>query len=225
MTSKISKNHIIRFIFEIIIIFIGLSLSFWVEELKQQNDRKDNIQETLSIIRNNIHQDTLAFDVELEYLNDHRMVEYYFLNNNVELTDSLYQLLYESLNYRCIVEKNQAGYEMLMNIQLPKNFFKNPLNIEIVDFYDSDYSSLATVVSTQNQKLTTSHHFITSFPIPTENTDFTNFDKKLFKRLIYLDYQAKSDIRIQYVLIMESARNILRNLEKQQVQEFRKSKT
>lgn len=90
--SFFTKNHILRFFFEIVIIFIGLSLSFWVAEIKEQNDRRESVAQNFSIIRNNIHKDTIAFDVEMMHLNKSINIEHEFLYNNLELNDSTYKL-------------------------------------------------------------------------------------------------------------------------------------
>ncbi len=218
--SIFTKKHILRFFFEIMIIFIGLSLSLWVAEIKEQDDRKEQVIQNLSIIRNNIHQDTIAFDVEMIHLNEAVNIEYNFLYNNLALNDSTYTLLFEALNYRCLVEKNQAGYEMLMNMQVPKHFFKNPLNVKIIDFYDSDYSVLATAINIDNERLATITPQLLQLPIPSQFS-LEKVDKELLTSLVYLDYNTKNDIRFQYILIMESARKILKELENKDIKEFK----
>lgn len=220
---KFSKSYFIRLFFEIIIIFIGLTLSFLVQEKKEYNDRKDNIFQNLSIISNNIHQDTIAFDVEMMLLEQSLNVQETFLDNGI-LNDSIYALLFESLNYRCVVEKNQAGYEMLMHMQIPKDFFNDLLNVQIIDFYDSDYSSLKEVVKIQNEKLAILNIHIISLPIP-KNFDIQNINTTLLTNLIFQDYQSKKKIQLQYILIIDEARNILEKLEKKHIKEYQFTKS
>lgn len=113
------------------------------------------------------------------------------------------------INYRCLVEKNQDGYEMLTNMQTPKNFFKDPLNIKIIDFYDSYYSVLTKAIATITPKML-------ELPIPS-HFSLNKIDRDLLTNLVYLDYNTKNDIRFQYILIMEAARTILNELEQKHI--------
>ena len=60
-------------------------------------------------------------------------------------------------------------------------------------------------------------------PIPSQFS-ITNIDRELLTRLIFLDYNTKTEIRFQYILIMESARKILSDLEKKHIKEFTSEK-
>jgi hypothetical protein len=112
ITDKGIKGILIQYIFEIIVIFIGISISFWFDEWRNNRKDKEMERKHLSDLRDNLQQDTSLFSFQIEigqnFINSSRKLATF--KNDADILDSLNIHIDNATSY-VFLQTNQTAYE------------------------------------------------------------------------------------------------------------------
>jgi hypothetical protein len=112
ITDKGINGIFIQYIFEIIVIFIGISISFWFDEWRNNRKDKEMERKHLSDLRDNLQQDTslLSFQIGIgdRLINSSRKLATF--KNDADILDSVNIHIDNATSY-LFLQTNQTAYE------------------------------------------------------------------------------------------------------------------
>jgi hypothetical protein len=111
-TNKKFKDILIKYLFEIIVIFIGISISFWFDEWRDNQKDREMERKHLIDVKNNLIQDTLILSRVIEggkiFVNSSRKLATF--KNDSEILDSLDFHIDNASSYLPL-QTNKTAYE------------------------------------------------------------------------------------------------------------------
>jgi hypothetical protein len=112
LSTKSIKEILIQYLFEIIVIFLGISISFWFDEWRDNRKDKEMERKHLSDLRDNLQQDTftLSFQIKIgqKFVNSSRKLATF--KNDADILDSLNNHIDNATSY-LFLQTNQTAYE------------------------------------------------------------------------------------------------------------------
>lgn len=111
-TSKNFKNLFLKYIFEVMVIFLGISISFWFDEWRENRKDREMEHKHLIDLKNNLKQDTFLLSQLIRAGNtfvnsSHKLATF---KNDTEIIDSLNFHIDNATSYLPL-KTNQAAYE------------------------------------------------------------------------------------------------------------------
>jgi hypothetical protein len=110
--SKKFKDILIQYLFEIIVIFVGISISFWFDEWRENRKDREMERKHLIDVKNNLIQDTLILSRIIEggktFVNSSRKLATF--KSNSEILDSLDFHIDNASSYLPL-QTNKTAYE------------------------------------------------------------------------------------------------------------------
>ncbi len=112
LTSKKFKDVLLKYVFEIMVIFLGISISFWFDEWRDNRKDREMERKHLIDLKNNLKQDTFLLSQLIKaghtFVNSSRKLATF--KNDADILDSLNFHIDNASSYMPI-RTNQAAYE------------------------------------------------------------------------------------------------------------------
>jgi hypothetical protein len=112
LNNRSIKEIFIQYLFEIIVIFIGISISFWFDEWRNNRKDKEMERKHLSDLRDNLQQDTFLLSFQIEngdrLINSSRKLAAF--KNDADILDSVNIHIDNATSY-LFLQTNQTAYE------------------------------------------------------------------------------------------------------------------
>jgi hypothetical protein len=106
------KGTLIQYIFEIIVIFLGISISFWFDEWRSDKKDKEMERKHLTDLRDNLQQDTMLLSFQIgigdRFINSSRKLATF--KNDIDILDSVNIHIDNATSY-LFLQTNQTAYE------------------------------------------------------------------------------------------------------------------
>ena len=106
------KDALEKYISEVLVIFIGISISFFFDEWRENRKDKETMRKHLTVLKNNLVQDTLQLTLMIKYGNSfvRNIDKLVYFEKDSEITDSLTQYIDNAASY-LVFKPNQIAYE------------------------------------------------------------------------------------------------------------------
>ena len=112
LTSKKFKNIFLNYAFEVMVIFLGISISFWFDEWRENRKDREMERKHLIDLKNNLKQDTFLLSQLIKggntFVNSSRKLATF--KNDADIIDSLNFHIDNATSYLPL-RTNQTAYE------------------------------------------------------------------------------------------------------------------
>ena len=138
LTSKKFKAVLLKYVFEIIVIFLGISISFWLEEWRDNRKDKEMERKHLVDLKNNLKQDTFMLSQLIRgghtFVNSSRNLATF--KSDTDILDSLNFHIDNASSY-LLFKTNQAAYEEIKQTGHTGLITNDTLKLIILQHYTS----------------------------------------------------------------------------------------
>ncbi|MEQ9307910.1 MAG: hypothetical protein RLN90_00540 [Balneolaceae bacterium] len=126
--------------FEILVIFFGISISFWVDEWREDGQNKELLEENLQSIRGELVRDTVNLDAKIQYLDSVTSLVYPILSQKKvsftsaqEMAHFINALIWIGVR----LEKNQGAYKSMIQNSYGQYLKNSELKKSLYNYYEN----------------------------------------------------------------------------------------
>jgi hypothetical protein len=136
LSSKKLKDILLKYVFEVIVIFLGISISFWFDEWRDNRKDKEMERKHLIDLKNNLKQDTFLLSQLIKsgntFVNSSRKLATF--KNDSDILDSLNFYIDNATSYLPL-KTNQAAYEEIKQTGHTRLITNDSLKLIILQHY------------------------------------------------------------------------------------------
>ena len=216
--QKATKINWKKYLFELLVIITGISISFMVQSWREDRRSKKTEKLVLNHVLDDLKADSLAISEELEYMSFYtgglqKILTYKDFN---EIKDSLAIYLRGGLLNYSYLEKEVIGYQSMLQFEVVKTMDNQQLAKDIMHLYSGTYPTLDEWHEIDKTLVLEQYipYYRTQFPFGSEIEEKLLQNHEI-KNIVVMAYSIKGQLVNFYTEALEEIKNLKIEIEKE----------